>query len=34
MSGMPMPDMKGMNNDGSAHAMLSMSDRRWTWGRT
>src|SRR6185437_15488247 len=24
MTDMAMPDMKGMNNDGSAHAMLSM----------
>ncbi len=32
MSGMPMPDMKGMNHDGSAHAMLSMSDRNMAMG--
>ena len=32
MSGMPMPDLKGMNNDGSAHAMLSMSDRNMDMG--
>ena len=32
MSGMLMPDMKGMNNDGSAHAMLSMSDRNLDMG--
>ena len=32
MSSMPMPDMKGMNNDGSAHAMLSMSDREMDMG--
>ena len=29
---MPMPDLKGMNNDGSAHAMLSMSDRSMDMG--
>ncbi len=29
---MAMPDMKGMNNDGSAHAMLSMSDRQMDMG--
>ncbi len=27
-----MPDMAGMNNDGSAHAMLSMSDRQMDMG--
>jgi hypothetical protein len=32
MSAMPMPDLKGMNNDGSAHAMLSMSDRSMDMG--
>ncbi len=32
MSGMPMPDLKGMHNDGSAHAMLSMSDRNMDMG--
>ena len=32
MSDMPMPDLKGMNNDGSAHAMLSMSDRSMDMG--
>jgi len=32
MSNMPMPDMKGMNQDGSAHAMLSMSDRKMDMG--
>jgi hypothetical protein len=32
MSGMSMPDMAGMNNDGSAHAMLSMSDRQMDMG--
>ncbi len=31
-SSMPMPDLKGMNNDGSAHAMLSMSDREMDMG--
>jgi hypothetical protein len=29
---MAMPDMKGMNNDGSAHAMLSMADRKMDMG--
>jgi hypothetical protein len=32
MSGMPMPDLKGMNDDGSAHAMLSMSDGNMDMG--
>src|SRR4029077_7589375 len=32
MSGMSMPDMAGMNNDGSAHAMLSMEDRKKDMG--
>jgi hypothetical protein len=32
MSGMSMPDMAGMNNDGSEHAMLSMSDRKVDMG--
>ena len=32
MSGMNMPDMSGMNNDGSAHAMLSMADRKMDMG--
>jgi hypothetical protein len=32
MSGMNMPDMAGMNNDGSAHAMLSMADRKMDMG--
>jgi len=32
MSNMPMPDMKGMNQDGSAHAMMSMSDRKMDMG--
>jgi hypothetical protein len=32
MNGMSMPDMAGMNNDGSAHAMLSMSDRKMDMG--
>jgi len=32
MSGMSMPDMAGMNNDGSAHAMLSMADRKMDMG--
>ena len=32
MSGMKMPDMAGMNNDGSAHAMLSMADRKMDMG--
>jgi len=32
MSGMSMPDMVGMNNDGSAHAMLSMADRKMDMG--
>jgi hypothetical protein len=32
MSAMPMPDLKGMNNDGSAHAMLSMSERSMDMG--
>ena len=27
-----MPDMTGMNNDGSAHAMLSMADRQMDMG--
>ena len=27
-----MPDMAGMNNDGSAHAMLSMADRKMDMG--
>jgi hypothetical protein len=31
-SGMSMPDMAGMNNDGSAHAMLSMADRKMDMG--
>ncbi len=29
---MPMPDLKAMHNDGSAHAMLSMSDRNMDMG--
>ena len=29
---MTMPDMEGMNNDGSAHAMLSMADRKMDMG--
>lgn len=32
LSGMSMPDMKGMNNDGSAHAMISMSGRKMDMG--
>jgi len=32
MSAMPMPDLKEMHNDGSAHAMLSMSDRNMDMG--
>jgi hypothetical protein len=32
MTDMAMPDMKGMNNDGSAHAMLSMADRQMDMG--
>jgi hypothetical protein len=32
MNGMTMPDMAGMNNDGSAHAMLSMADRKMDMG--
>jgi hypothetical protein len=32
MSGMNMPDMTGMNNDGSTHAMLSMADRKMDMG--
>ncbi len=32
MSGMPMPDLPGMNHDGSAHAMLSMADRKMDMG--
>ena len=32
MSGMSMPDMAGMNNDGSTHAMLSMADRKMDMG--
>jgi hypothetical protein len=32
MNDMAMPDMKGMNNDSSAHAMLSMSDRQMDMG--
>jgi hypothetical protein len=32
MSSMPMPDLRGMNNDGSAHAMLSMSGRNMDMG--
>jgi hypothetical protein len=32
MNGMSMPNMKGMNNDGSAHAMLSMADREMDMG--
>jgi hypothetical protein len=32
MSGVSMPDMAGMNNDGSAHAMLSMADRKMDMG--
>jgi hypothetical protein len=32
MNGMKMPDMAGMNNDGSAHAMLSMADRKMDMG--
>jgi hypothetical protein len=32
MNGMSMPDMKGMNNDGSAHAMISMSGRKMDMG--
>ncbi len=32
MTNMPMPDMAGMNHDGSAHAMLSMSDRKMDMG--
>jgi hypothetical protein len=32
MSGMSMPDMAGMNNDGSAHATLSMADRKMDMG--
>jgi hypothetical protein len=32
MSGMSMPDMAGMNNDGSAPAMLSMADRKMDMG--
>jgi hypothetical protein len=32
MNGMNMPDMAGMNNDGSAHAMLSMADRKMDMG--
>ncbi len=32
MSDMNMPDMVGMNNDGSAHAMLSMADRKMDMG--
>jgi len=31
-SSMGMPDMPGMNNDGSAHATLSMSDRQMDMG--
>jgi hypothetical protein len=31
-SSMPMPDLKAMHNDGSAHAMLSMSDRNMDMG--
>ena len=32
MSAMSMPDLTGMNNDGSAHAMLSMSERSMDMG--
>jgi hypothetical protein len=32
MNDMNMPDMAGMNNDGSAHATLSMSDRQMDMG--
>jgi hypothetical protein len=32
MDGMRMPDMAGMNNDGSAHAMLSMANRQMDMG--
>jgi hypothetical protein len=32
MSAMSMPDLTGMNNDGSAHAMLSMSGRSMDMG--
>ncbi len=32
MSSMSMPDLKNMHNDGSAHAMLSMSDRNMDMG--
>ena len=32
MTDMAMPDMKGINNDGSAHAMLSMADRQMDMG--
>jgi len=32
MPSMSMPDMKGMSNDGSAHAMISMSDRKMDMG--
>jgi hypothetical protein len=32
MGGMSMPDMAGMNNDGSAQAMLSMADRKMDMG--
>jgi hypothetical protein len=32
MTNMPMPEMAGMNHDGSAHAMLSMSDRKIDMG--
>jgi hypothetical protein len=32
VSSMSMPDLKGMHNDGSAHAMLSMSDRNMDMG--
>jgi hypothetical protein len=32
MTDMAMPEMKGMNNDGSAHAMLSMADRQMDMG--
>jgi hypothetical protein len=32
MNGMNMPDMAGMNNDGNAHAMLSMADRKMDMG--
>jgi hypothetical protein len=32
MTDMAMPDMKGMNNDDSAHAMLSMANRQMDMG--